>query len=205
MTRRARDVASALLALAGIVVLVYAALGPPAKTHPVTPTMTASAKVMSGRKVSALEAEGSDGRKHSPAADSRDRPLVLFFIQDGCPCSEAADPYFGRLARAYASRASFLGIIDGDPPVARSWSERHRAPYPILADPERRLIASLRAERSAYVMLIAPGARIEALWPGYSSGMLVDLGARLARLTTQPEVPLETAGAPAEMTSGCAF
>jgi hypothetical protein len=54
-------------------------------------------------------------------------------------------------------------------------------------------------------MLIGPGGTIEALWPGYSSGMLAELGARLARLTRQTEVPLDTSGAPAEMTSGCAF
>jgi peroxiredoxin len=200
-----RDLASGLLALAGLAALAYAALRPPAKSHPVTSAMTASAGTMAGRRASALAAEGSDGLTHSPAADSRDRPLVLFFIQNGCPCSEAADPYFGRLANAYASRASFLGIIDGDSSSARAWSDRHRTPYPLLADPEQRLIASSGAERSAYVMLIAPGGTIEALWPGYSSGMLADLGARLARLTGQLEVPLDTAGAPAGMTSGCAF
>lgn len=197
--------ASALLALAGLAALGYAALGPPSGSHPVTPAMTASAGAMAGRRAPALEAEGSDGRAHSPAADSRDRPLVLFFIQDGCPCSEAADPYFRRLADAYAAGAAFLGVIDGDLTAAREWSARGRPRYPILADPGRRIIAACGAERSAYVMLVAPGGSIEALWPGYSSRMLADLGARLARLTGQPEAPLDTSGAPAEMTSGCPF
>jgi hypothetical protein len=130
---------------------------------------------------------------------------VLLFIQDGCPCSEAAERHFRRVHAAYGGWVSFLGVIDGDAATARGWSGRHGTPYPILADPDRRLIAACRADRSAYVMLVAPGGSVEALWPGYSAGMLADLGRRLARLTGRAEVPLDTRGAPDRMVSGCSF
>lgn len=200
-----RDRAAVFLAVAGIAALAFAALKPPASYHPVTATMSAAAGTMAGRLATTLEADGTDGRSHSPAADSRDRPLVLFFIQSGCPCSEAADPHFRRLQAAYGARASFLGVIDGDMAVARDWSARHETPYPILADAERQIIAACEAQRSAYVMLVGRGGVVEALWPGYSSGMLAEAGAHLARLTGQPEASLDTRGAPAEMVSGCPF
>ena len=63
---------------------------------------------------------------------------MLAFIKDGCPCSEAAEPYFHQLHAAYGSRAGFLGVIDGDVAAARDWSVRHATPYPVLADPNRR-------------------------------------------------------------------
>jgi peroxiredoxin len=197
--------ASVYLLAAGTCVLAFAILKSPASNHPVTENMNAAARTIVGEPATALEADGTDGQRHSPATDSEGRPLVLFFIQDGCPCSEAADPYFRRLQAAYGKRASFLGVIDGDLATARDWAKLHETPYPILADPERRLIAACKAERSAYVMLVSRGGAIEALWPGYSSKMLGELGSRLARLTGQSEVTLDRQGAPTEMVSGCSF
>lgn len=205
MTEGTKNRISAALIIAAIAVLAFAALKPPAIRHPVTPAMTTAAGEMAGRLATLLSAEGTDGRSHSPAKEAADRPVVLIFIQDGCPCSEAADPYFRRLHEAYGARVGFFGVIDGDLEIARDWSERHETPYPILADPERRIIAASEAERSAYVMLVARGGNIEALWPGYSAAMLAEAGSRLARLTGRAEAPLDTQGAPTEMSSGCSF
>lgn len=205
MDGKMRNRISILLTVAGVAVLLFAALKAPANYHPVTNAMQAAAGTMAGARATTQEAPGTDGRPHSPASDSRDRPLVIYFIQDGCPCSEAADPYFRRVQAAYGTRASFLGVIDGDEAAARDWSARHQTPFPILADPEGTLIAACKAERSAYVMLVAPGGAVEALWPGYSSAMLADVGARLAQLTGQAEVPFDTQGAPKELVSGCSF
>jgi peroxiredoxin len=205
MKNSSRNHASGCLLAAGACVLVYAALKPPASDHPVTESMNAAAGRVVGKHATTQEAEGTDGRTHSPASDSEQRPLVLFFIQDGCPCSEATDPFFRRLQAAYGEQASFLGVIDGDLATAKGWSARHRTPYPILADLERRIIVACKAERSAYVMLVSRGGEIVALWPGYSSKMLAEVGSRLARLNNQSEVALDTEGAPTEMVSGCTF
>jgi len=200
-----RDIASLLLLSAGVAALAFAALKPRSAYHPVTAAMSTAADASSGLPAPTLEAEGTDGRRYSPWSDARERPLVLFFIQDGCPCSEAAEPYFQRLHAAHGRDVAFLGVIDGDLKTARDWARGHETPYPILADPGRSLITACRAERSAYVMLVGPGGRIEALWPGYSSGMLVEVGARLARLTRRGEVSLDTRGAPEELASGCSY
>jgi peroxiredoxin len=200
-----RNRVSWLLFVAGVAVFVFAALKPRPSYHPVTEAMSAAAAAASGGRVAPIEAMGTDGRRHSPASASERRPLVLFFIQDGCPCSEAAERQFQRVQAAYGKWVSFLGVIDGDAATARGWSERHGTPYPVLADPERRLIAACKADRSAYVMLVARGGSVEALWPGYSARMLADLGRRLAQLTDQAEVPLDTQGAPDKMVSGCTF
>jgi peroxiredoxin len=205
MMSTTRDKASGLLILAGLAVLAVAVLKPAAPYHPVTATMRTAAGAAAGRRVTSLEAFGSDGRAHAPATEAIDRPLVLVFIQDGCPCSESAEPYFQGLHAAYGARASFLGVIDGDLATARDWSARQGARYPILADPEKRIIKACEAERSAYVMLVAPGGAVDAMWPGYSASTLVEIGARLARLTGLDEIPLTTEGAPTEMVSGCSF
>ena len=114
---------------------------------------------------------------------TKDGPVVLVFIKDGCPCSEAAQPFFNLLFDAYGKHARFFGIFDGDVTVARKWAKHNLVGFPILSDPDLRTVHEYKAENSAYVALIAKGGRIEKLWPGYSAEMLADAAARLARLT----------------------
>ena len=200
-----RDRASLLLIVAALAALAYAVAKPATPLHPVTAPMRASAAAQSGRRLAIPSAPGSDGRSHSPLSESADRPLVLIFIKDGCPCSESAEPYFRRLQLAYAPRATFLGVIDSDLPTARSWVARHATPYPVLADPDLRIITPCAAERSAYVLLLAPGGTVSSLWPGFSAPMLAEVGSHIARLTGQEPAPLDATGAPAELASGCSF
>jgi peroxiredoxin len=196
---------SAGLLLAGIMALVAALVVPASNSHPVTPAMVRSARAMSGSRLADLVAEGSDGKSTSLAEVVADRPAVLFFIKEGCPCSEAAEPFFHRLHAAYGARAEFLGVIDGDRAVAREWADRHRSPYPVLADPDLRIIGSCGVERSAYVAVVARGGAIDRLWPGYSGQMLAEVDSRLARLTGLTRPPIEANGAPRVLASGCSF
>ena len=196
---------SAGLILAGILALAAAVFGPASNSHPVTPAMLSSAKEKSGSRLPDVSAEGSDGRTTSLAEVAADRPAVLFFIKGGCPCSEAAEPYFHRLYESYGARVAFLGVIDGDRAAAKEWADRHRSPYPVLADADLRIIEACGAERSAYVAVIARGGSIDRLWPGYSERMLAELDARLAHLTGLNNPPIDATGAPRELASGCSF
>jgi peroxiredoxin len=196
---------SGILFLAGILALTAAVFLPVSSYHPVTLAMLTSANAKSGSRVPATVLEGSDDRVRSIAEIAADRLTILIFIKDGCPCSELAEPYFRRLHAIYGAGAVFLGVIDGEATVAHGWSGRHHSPFPVLADPDLRVIRACGAERSAYVALVAPGGSIDRLRPGYSAGMLAELGTQLAARTTLPESPIEIKDAPKVLSSGCAF
>ena len=196
---------SAILILAGIMALVAAVILPASSYHPVSPTMLQTAGKRSGSRVPATPLSGADGRTLSIADVAQDRVAVLFFIKDGCPCSELAEPYFHRLHAAYGTRAAFIGVIEGMASVAGEWARRHRSPYPVLADPELNVIRACGAERSAYVGVVVQGKAIERLWPGFSAGMLAELGRRLAEKTGLPETPIDVTDAPAALSTGCSF
>jgi peroxiredoxin len=199
-----RDWFSVLLAIAGFVVLTVAIFMPPSNGHPVSVFMEDAAKSVIGRSVT-QQAEATDGQTYSLIDMSIDRPLVLIFILDGCSCSESAEPYFQKLHQVYGSRVHFLGVINGDRTMANDWMVRQGTPFPILCDPNLKIVRECGVVRSAYVALIAPGGTIEELWPGYSSTMLTELGAKLAQYSKLPEVPIDTSGAPTRMTSGCPY
>ncbi len=156
------------------------------------------------RKAQTFHLPATDGQSYDLAELLGRGPVVLTFIKLGCPCSEAAQPYFNRVRAAYP-RTTFLGVIDADEPVAQSWAARHHARYPLVLDPDLTVVRGFEAENSAYVVVIDRQGRIAAYWPGYSAGMLLELGETLARLSQVEQVELDVSDAPAELYTGCPY
>jgi peroxiredoxin len=165
------------------------------QTHHVTPKQLTAAGSLTDRPAPMLDTLGHDGR----------RPLVVVFLKAGCPCSPEMEPFFHRLHRLYQDPVRFAAVIDGPDDVARAYAADNRVPYPVLADPAKTLIRHYHAENSAYVVLIDPRGRIDALWPGVSADMMHELGRRAARLAGVAEAPVDTRGLPAALTTGCPF
>jgi peroxiredoxin len=174
------------------------------ETHRVTPEMAEGSRERVGTPAPGFEADGSDGRRYALDAQLRRGPVVLTFIKEGCPCSEAAQPFFNAVRDAYP-KAAFLGVIDVDPDAARRWAGKFGAAYPLLTDRSYRIVRDYGAENSAYVVVVGPDGRIQKHWPGFSSDMLRELGATLAALTGAAEAPLNVADAPDTLYSGCPY
>jgi peroxiredoxin len=177
--------------------------GPP--KHLVTRPMLAATAKMTDVTAPAFRAQATDESFYDLKDLTKDAPIVLFFIKDGCPCSQAAQPFFNLLFDAYGKHARFFGVFDGDVANAKKWANHNQVAFPILSDPDLHTVHEYKAENSAYVALIAKGGTIEMLWPGYSVDMLADAAARLARLTGVIAKPIDAREAPTAMTTGCSY
>jgi peroxiredoxin len=175
------------------------------RKHTASPEMLAAAGSMENRAAPSFRAEADDGQTYSIHDLSREGPIALVFIKDGCPCSVAAGPHYSRLAQSYGSRIRFFGVIDGNAEVARKWSRANRVTFPILCDPDLRIVHEYHAENSAYFAVIARGGRIEKYWPGYSADMLNEANGLLARLAGAEVKPIDLTDAPTELYSGCPY
>jgi hypothetical protein len=162
--------------------------------HYVSPRQLVGANQMLGRAVEGLELPGGDGR-----------PVVLVFLKDGCPCNVEFEPFFQRVERLYRAEARFLAVIDAPAEAARRYAERQRVPYPVLADPGRRIIHRLKAENGGYVALLTDEGVLAGYWPGCTSDTLRELGARIAGLAGVAERPLDVSDMEAALTTGCPF
>jgi hypothetical protein len=196
-----------------------AALPPPKEpeVHYVTPRQLTDSSALAATAVPALTATTDRDQLFAWPRPGARRPLVLIFIKDGCRCSAEMEPFFQRLERAYADVVDFAGVIDGDVRAARRYAEANATPYPVLADPQCRLINRFRAENGAYVALVCPpggspagaGApgepTIDCLWPGCSAEMLIQMGQRIAARTGVAARPLDVSSAPGAPVTGCPF
>jgi peroxiredoxin len=176
-----------------------------ASKHYVTPAQLTATATVVATPVPAFSATAHDGRVYRWPDSAGDRPLVIVFIKEGCPCNVEFEPYFHRLARAYAGSVGFVGVIDADVPAACRYAEANHVPYPVLADPARRTISRCRAANGAYVALIVPPGTVDSLWPGCSAEMLRELGCRIATVGGVAERPIDVADLPGALVTGCPF
>jgi hypothetical protein len=173
--------------------------------HPVTPNQLAASNAVVQRVIDDLVVTDAEGRSLDWPALSEGRPVVIVFIKVGCPCSVEFEPYFHRLAEAYRGAVRFVGIIDGDGARARRYAETNSVPYPIIADPETRLIGRFDAKNGGYAALLRPEGIVAGFWPGFSRDAMADLGRRIAGLVSVAEHAIDTRGLPVKLTTGCPF
>jgi peroxiredoxin len=176
-----------------------------APKHYVTPSQLAASNAMVQRVVDDFAITTADGRRLDWPALSGGEAVLVVFIKNGCPCSVEFEPYFHRLFEAYRDTTRFIGVIDGDPSTARRYAETHSVPYPVIADPEERLIGRFAVRNGGYAALLAPEGTVVGFWPGFSQTAMSDLGRRISLLARVAERPIDTAGLPRNLTTGCPF
>jgi peroxiredoxin len=173
--------------------------------HKVTSEMLSQAAKLVDTQAQRFHVLASDGATYDLDQLVKDRPVVLLFIKEDCPCSTEAQPFFNRMHAAYGEKVAFLGVIDGGEAVAREWARRRKPGFPLLCDPDLEIVRQYKALNSVYVALVVPGGKVSGFWPGFSAKMLEELSVRLAELTHEPRKPIDTTDAPDEMVSGCPY
>lgn len=152
-----------------------------------------------------FEAPTADGNPVRLSEEIRKGPVLLYFINAECPCNDEAWPFYRRLHEAYGSSVRFLGIINGPPEVAREWASKMACRFPLVADPDLRIVKDYFIPSSPSAVLLTAGGSVSEKWCGYSVGTLERISRALATAGRVPERPIDTTGAPVELKCGCAF
>lgn len=173
--------------------------------HPVSEAMRL--KALSESKKTAPEFLLADlgGKKHTRREAQGGRPTLFYFVQNGCPCSIDVEPLFHALWKHHEGRVNFVAIIDSEPGKAKVWAEQNATPYLMLCSPDAAAMRAYHAPQSVYSTLVSSEGTIIAQYPGYSQRILNDMNAAMAKLSGRPARPFDTAYAPKEDSSGCAF
>ena len=173
--------------------------------HPVTEEMVRNASTMARKPAPAFSLADVKGEPQRISGAALDRPQLVLFILDTCPCSIDAQPLFNKFSKHWAGKADFIGVINTDAKKGRTWSSDYRAIFPIVPDPKLEIIRAYHAQQSVYSALVSRDGGIVKLWPGYSSDMLQEMNKLIATELGEPVRPFDTQYAPKEKTSGCYF
>lgn len=179
---------------------------PEAKKHLVTDAMTEKAKQQELKPAPEFDlTDPVSGKQISLKQLAGEKPVVVYFIKEGCPCSQTYEPFIQEFASNYADVAHVVGIIDGDADTARRWSSRYVNRYPIANDPTNATMIRWGATNSAFTALVDQQGKLVAYWPGYSRWMLEEMSQKLAELAGVPRRRLAVLDAPSQLYTGCSF
>jgi hypothetical protein len=173
---------------------------------PIVPAPTAREKhYVSPAQLSATGMRAGQPVPPNPAELIGERPLVLVFLKDGCPCNGDIEPVLHRLFAHYGDQARFAALIDGSTETANQYTTANRTPYPVLADPDRSIIRAWQVENGGWIALVRSDGTFEQMFPGYSRDMLQGLNRCLAQLTGLSEAVLSLDDLPGVLTTGCPY
>ena len=173
--------------------------------HPVTPEMARAATNLVGSRAPIFHALGTNNQGFDVASAKSTKPVLLFFIETDCPCSKDASVFFNQLHRAYSKSCEVIGVINADRPTAKGWAKAVGCEFPIVADPDLKVIGSYKISASVYSTIISKDGKINKSYPGYSKDILDEISGRLATLAHTSKVDLNFDKAPKKLISGCPF
>ncbi|HEY0866172.1 MAG TPA: redoxin domain-containing protein [Fimbriimonas sp.] len=173
--------------------------------HPVTDEMTRKLQEMSRREAPHFELRDVDGRPVVLGRTRSDRPQFLYFVMDGCPCSEDVEPLLQKLYHHFGERVDFVAVTDAKPEQAAKWSRQMLMPYPLVSDPKLEVVKAYQAVNSVYSALVNRDGQVVKMWPGYSQGILKEMNDAMAEILGEKPRAFDASYAPVEKTSGCSF
>ena len=190
-----------MVSVAGALVLAVAVFGPTTThaapvLHSLASPTSLAAQAAVGKNAPAFTAKGSDGKNYSLRSLAAKGPVFLYFIKSDCPVNADAVKYYNKLGSSYRGKATFLGVINGDASVYRTWQAQYKATYPVLLDPGKKIITGFGAQASPWVIEVGKGGKIAKVWEGYSVKDLNALNSSMAKAAKVKLVKLDTTGAP---------
>jgi len=149
------------------------------------------------KKAPSFSAKASDGKTYTLESLTKgDKALVLYFISHTCPINMDAAPFFKQIGEAYKGKVNFVGVIDGGPETYKEWNKEFGLKYPVLYDPDNKIIQAYKAEASPWIIVVNPSGEIEKTYKGYSDKSLQELSDRMAKYGKPKSVKINTEGAP---------
>lgn len=149
-----------------------------------------------GTKAPAFSASASDGKTYTLASLTKDGPVHLYFIKIGCPVNHRAAPFMKKLDGAYKNKSRVVGVINGSAADAKQWAKEYGTKFPILADPDLKIIHSYRADHSPWVVSVGKDGKVTKAISETSSTNLKGLNERVAKGLNSKLVAISFDGAP---------
>ena len=173
--------------------------------NPVTPAMISLTAREAGLSIPELNLVDTSGRRFDLYSILNSKPVFLLFILDTCPCSYEGEPFYNRIEKRLGQKIQFIGITNANTTRAKEWKHELHVQFPIVCDPDLKLMRMFKAQHSAFSFLILQNHRIAKMWPGFSQSLLANITDTLASTINEQAPKIDFSDAPLQNTSGCFF
>lgn len=154
-----------------------------------------------GNVAPAFSAAATDGKTHSLQSLTGEKDVFLYFISESCPVNAQAFKYYERLSKAYAGKARLVGVINADAAGYKAWAKQFKASFPVLYDPDLKIIRAYKANASPWMVQVS-GGKVKQVWTGYSGPYLKQMSTAMASAGAVEVAKVDFSGAPADFMFG---
>jgi peroxiredoxin len=155
-----------------------------------------------GTKAADFSAKGLDGKTYAKKALNAKGPIILYFIKHDCPINAEMVKYYNEVAANYKGKATFIGVINADKNVAKTWAAQYKPTYPVVLDPDMKIIRAYEAQMSPWATMIDKNGKVSKVWAGASQGYLKEINTSLAMMAKTKAASVRLAGAPQQPSGG---
>jgi peroxiredoxin Q/BCP len=149
-----------------------------------------------GDKAPDFFAPGTDGKTHTLASVTKDGPVFLYFIKIGCPVNHKAAPHVVAVEKAYAEKGNVVGVINGSVEDAKKWASQYGAKFPIIADPDLKIIRSYSAPYSPFMIAVGKDRKVSSVIEGLSAKELQHVNTMVSTSLKAKLIAMDFKGAP---------
>jgi peroxiredoxin len=132
-----------------------------------------------------FELRDSTGAPHTTAEWASAKAAVVFFVTTDCPIGNSYVPEMNRIRQAYASRGVVVWAVQADPavagPVVAKYAVDFSYSFPLLLDPEQRLVQLAGATITPQAAIFSPEGKV--LYLGRIDNRVEDFGVSRPKAT----------------------
>lgn len=154
------------------------------------------AGVKVGQVAPAISAKDASSKSRTLAEFVKKGPVTLYFINIGCPVNHRAAPFFKKIDEAYKSKGNIVGVINGDSAAAQKWAKEYGTKFPILADPNLKIIRAYGATASPSGVIVGANGKVASILEDGSPAMLKLVSAASAKAAATKVAKIDFNGAP---------
>jgi peroxiredoxin len=156
-----------------------------------------------GKAAPAIAVKTVSGAKFELRTALKSGPVFLYFISTTCPVTKAATPHYVKLASAYrAAGVTVIGVVNADKKSTERWAKTSKFTFPVIADPDYKIIDSYKVERAPSSAIIGRDGKVAGFWTGYSRGFLNAAASASAKALGRAPLNLDFSSAPADAVAG---
>ncbi len=149
-----------------------------------------------------FSAQAGDGTTQTLASLTGEKALVVYFMKSNCGTNGDAIGYFKDIQKAYGDKVNFVGVINTDKSGLDEWQTSFNVEFPMLLDPDKKLIKQYGVDSSITIYAIASDQSVKFVQDGFSQSSLNELNAFMAEAAGQTMASLDFSGAPTSLTPG---
>ncbi|MFO7767803.1 MAG: redoxin domain-containing protein [bacterium] len=155
-----------------------------------------------GSEAPSFEGVTDDGAEVSLEAMLEEGPVFLVFWKESCPHNPRAMPSFNALKEGYGEEVQLLGVVRAAPEDTKDWAEQFDAAFPLLPDPEEKVILDYRTAFSIATFQIGQDGKIAKVFEGYGQDELKALNQAMAGAAGTAPIELDMSRIPSRQTWG---